>query len=695
MKKIISIILCLVLIFALSLSVSARTDSPTYTFTRSVNGKTVATKAIYNVQSIFDLRQIGSLDKTGKITDIDTDRDGNLYVLTTLGKIYKFNNELSFMQEYKVSENGLPADFSEAEGLLLISENEYYIADTAHNRILHVKDGNVIQTIANPTSDLIPDDLIFQPSKLAIDTNGYIYAVSKGCYYGALLFTPDGDFTSFYGANKVSGSILTSLTGIWNRLTQNDIKRSKSKKVLPYDFSDICTDSKGFVYTVSGTNSNGNTGQIRMLSPGGSNILVNCDSTNFGETDIVTRLNETVRQNFCSVAVDEDGFIYALDSAYGFIYVYDNRSNLIAAFGGGRGHGEQMGTYINACSLAFKNGKLFVADSYNQNITVYSKTEFGANYLTAQKYTNESDYNAALPYWKKVLNEDAMNYLALKGMGNAAYFNNDYKTAMEYAEKSYDKTLYSSALAQIQTEYYGRNFAWIFPLAIAALAAVVALLLVSIKKKLVFIKNAKLHTCFAAMYHPFGAFYDIKYRSLGSLPIAAALTVLFFLSSAFCTISSDFRYTSFDPATYNVIFQLIQTVGIIALWTVSNWGVSSLMGSKGRIKEVYVVTSYATLPLIIYNIISTPLSHVLASESSFAISGLKAIAYIICGIMLCVGLMTIHEESFTKILAMMFLTVVLMILVVFVIFMFAILLTQCYSFIRDIVSEVIQWNRLN
>ena len=85
----------------------------------------------------------------------------------------------------------------------------------------------------------------------------------------------------------------------------------------------------------------------------------------------------------------------------------------------------------------------------------------------------------------------------------------------------------------------------------------------------------------------------------------------------------------------------------------------------------------------------------LASESSFAISGLKLIAYFVCGIILCVGLMTIHEENFTKILAYMVLTVVLMILVVFVIFMIAILLTQCYTFIRDIVLEVIQWNKLN
>lgn len=694
MKKITTIILIFVLAFTVPLVASAETDSPTYTFTRSVNEKTVATKAIYNVQSLLDLKQIGTFNETGKIADIESDKNGNLYILTSSGRIFMFNSDFEFVKECFVYENNQSVDFSDAEGILVISENEYYIADTVHNRILHISDNTVVQTIADPSSDLIPDDLSFQPSKLAIDANGYIYAVSKGCYYGAFLFTPEGEFASFYGANTVSGSVLTTISNIWNRLTQNDVKRSKTKKVLPYDFSDIFTDEKGFVYTVSGTNSNGDLGQVRMLSPGGSNILLNCDSTNFGESDSVTRLNEKVRQNFCSVTVDENGFIYALDNTYGFIYVYDNRSNLIAAFGGGRGHGTQAGTFVNACSLAFGNNKVYVADSYNQNITVFSRTQFGESYLTAQKFTNESDYTSALPYWEEVINEDSMNYLALKGLANAAYFNADYSSAMDYAKKANDKSLYSAALSQVQTEFYSKHFVWIFPLAIAALIALVLLILISIKKKLTIIKNVQLNTCVSTMYHPFRAFYDIKYRGQGSVVIALVLTALFFLSGAFCTICSDFRYTNFDASVYNIAFQLVQTIGIILLWTVGNWAISSLMGGKGRIKEVFIVTAYATLPLILFNVISTPLSHIIASESSFAISGLKILAYIICGIVLCVGLMTIHEESFTRVLALAFLTVVMMILIVFVVFMIGILLTQCYGFIRDVVSEVIQWNKL-
>lgn len=694
MKKLFTVFLCLTAVFSLSLSVSAGTESPTSTFTRSVGNKTVATKAIYSPLENISMGSAGSLEETGEIKDIKADKQGSLYVLTAKGNIYKFNNDFSDFTEISVYRNGEKVDFSGSEGILVLSDNSLYICDTEHNRVLLTENGEVKQIISNPTSDLIPEDFVFQPSKISVNKNGYLYVVSKGCYYGALLFTPEGEFASFYGANTVSGSILTSLTNIWNRLTQNDVKRSKTKKVLPYDFSDIYTDEKGFVYTVSGTNSNGNLGQIRMLSPGGSNILLNCDSTNFGETDSVVRLNEKVRQNFCSVTVDENGFIYALDSSYGFIYVYDNRSNLMAAFGGGRGLGNQKGTFARANSLTYSNGRLFVSDSYNHNITVYTETEFGRLYLTAQKYTNQSDYASAKPYWEKVLNEDSMNLQALGGLGNAAYFENDFKTAMRYAEKAGDTALYSSALSQVQEEFYGKNFAWIFPLAIAAVSAIVAVTLISIKKKIVIIKNVKLHNCVTAMFHPFKSFYDIKYRDQGSVSLAVALTLLYFLSAAFCTICSDFRYTTFDASNYNVAFQLVQTIGIIALWTVGNWGMSSLTGGKGKIKEVFVVTAYSTVPLILFNVISTPLSHILASESSFAITALKTVSYILCGIVMCVGLMTVHEESFPKILALAFLTVILMIFIVFVLFMIAILLTQFYGFLRDAVSEVIQWNKL-
>lgn len=93
-------------------------------------------------------------------------------------------------------------------------------------------------------------------------------------------------------------------------------------------------------------NSDGNVGQLRMLSPGGTNILEGSDTANYGEPDVVKRLNNVIRQNFSGIQADGRGFIYALDATYGLIYIYDTDSNLIAAFGGGRGAWQSGGDLL-------------------------------------------------------------------------------------------------------------------------------------------------------------------------------------------------------------------------------------------------------------------------------------------------------------------------------------------------------------
>ena len=695
MKKIKRFVAVLLVVLCFGgLAVSANTDTPTETFTRTTGEKTVPTKPVYAVERRLDVRNLNISGELGNIQDIDHDEDGNLYVLTSNSRLFRISDDDMSVYEYHIQMDGRTVDFTGAEGIRAISKENLYLADTKNGRILQIENEKVSLEIETPQSELIPDNFDFQPAKIAVDKKGYIYAASKGSYLGALLFTPEGEFSAFFGANTVKGTFLTVLSNIWNRLTQNDVKRSKSRKTLPYDFSDIFVDASGFVYTSTGMNANGDVGQIRKLSPSGTNILSNSDSINYGEKDKVKRLNYTVKQNFSGISADADGFIYALDSEYGLIYIYDEQSNLLAAFGGGRGLGNQNGTFVSACSMTLSEDKLYVADSFNQNITVFSKTEFGKNLFSAQKATIDSDYEVAKPLWNKVLASDSMNYLAYKGLSRAAYSDGDWEAAMNYAEACSDSELYSLALKEVNSEFQTRNFAWILLIAVSGCIGLVVLIIISIRKKLVIIRNAKLQRAVSAMYHPFAAFYDIKYRGLGSLALATIFTVLFFLSGAVNTINSDFRYTSFDAATYNVAFQAVQTIGLVLLWTVANWGVCTLIEGKGKLKEVFTVTAYSTLPIIIYNFVSTPLSHILTSENSAAISGLRFLAYAICGIMLAVGLMTIHDISFPRFIMTAVLTVLHMILFVFVLFMVGILLTQFYNFIFNIIEEGLQWKAM-
>ena len=71
------------------------------------------------------------------------------------------------------------------------------------------KVGQIIKTITLPDSPLIPDLLkqTFSPIRITRDQDGYIYVLSHGCFYGALLYHPSGEFLGFYGANTVKTTL--------------------------------------------------------------------------------------------------------------------------------------------------------------------------------------------------------------------------------------------------------------------------------------------------------------------------------------------------------------------------------------------------------------------------------------------------------------------------------------------------------
>ena len=125
----------------------------------------------------------------------------------------------------------------------------------------------------------------------------------------------------------------------------------------------------------------------------------------------------------------------------------------------------------------------------------------------------------------------------------------------------------------------------------------------------------------------------------------------------------------------------------------ANWGISTLQEGKGRLREVFIVTSYSVLPLILYNIVSIPLTYVVADAGSALISGLHLLALILCGVLLSVGLMKIHDYSFFKLLVTALISVLLIILIIFVVFMVGMLLAQFFGFFVEAATELIRNNK--
>lgn len=702
-KKVFTVLLSVGLMLSFGLTSSAEqlrsTDSFTHQDTRNGKQISVAMPDVYRPIGTVDASSLSLKEGYGTISDIACDEQGHCFVLSEDGVIVEFDENFQFVS-YRTALDvaGKEMDFAGARGIY-VREDELYIADTMNARVLCLRGNQVIKEIVLPESSLIPSDFVFSPTKVAKDSKGYIYVISEGSYYGAVMYSPQGVFLGFYGANTVKGGVLSTLETIWDSLTRNDIKRAKTVKALPFQFVDICIDKNDFVYTCTGITSQSNaSGQIRMLSPGGTNILfrrqyngvrTGASSFVFGETDQVKRLNKKIVQDFENVQVDKNGFLYALDSTYGLIYVYDTDCNLLTAFGGGRGTGTQTGVFASATALAVCKDRVYVADSQYNNVTVFTLTEFGYSLLSAQRKTLDAAYAESRSDWEYVLKRDAYNQLAMRGMAKISYINGDYENALRYAEEGLDYVIYGQALSILQTKWITRNFTWLFCGVILITALIVTVVIYKKKKGLRLIQNHKIKVFLGGFIHPFEAYSAVRYQNMGSVKITIGMMAAFFVSSVLAAICSNFRYTSFDEASFSSLFQILKTIGLILLWSLANWGISVLLQGIGKFKHVLIVTSYSVLPLVICNFVSVPLSYLITSPTSTLMSGLNLVAMIWTGIVLTIGLMQVHNFTFPRFAASVAGGLFFMVLILLVAFIFGILITQLGGFVITILMEAI------
>ena len=705
MKKIISIF-CLSLALALIFcsAVSAET-STSFSHINEPDGtqSTVLSRELYNTEYYITAAKLGLKESLTGLSDICFGPSGEIYALCDTGsRLIRIKPDYTLDREYTVTDkNGEKLSFDGAKGIFVDENGLIYISDTGNERVIITDNsGRVTEIRKSPDSDLIPADFVFQPTAVARDEQGFLYILSQGCYYGALTYSPSGEFKGFYGANSVETTVLDTMQFIWEKLTGNDAKKSATVKKLPYSFTDFALDKDGYMLVCTGTTdgvTNGK-GQIRKISPGGTDILYTdtkngksslSTTVNFVENTVVKRKITPCPQNFISLAVDESGFIYALDSTLGVIYVYDEGCNLLGAFGGGFGAGNQAGIFKAANSVAVSGDKLLIADSGNESITVFSISEYGRLLKSAQSLYLKGQYKDAEQYWNRVLALDGGNQAAYRGLAMSKYYDGEYNSALKYAEKGLDYTVYDLAYQTLLKQFIKANFAYIAGGAVLILAAAVAAVILVKKKKRVIIKNPLLSTAAGAVFHPFNSFNDVKYKNRGSLKIATALLFAFFLFSMLGDVAGGFLFSSYSPKSYNVFYTVAKTVLLVLLWSVANWLVGALFSGKAALKEIYIATAYSLIPLIVYKVLSLVLSYILPLSGATFINGLYTAVLIYTFFILSVAVMTVQEYGFFKFLGTGALTLFGMLLVIFILFMVIVQIQQLGIFISSVFMEVV------
>lgn len=699
MKKIMYFLIIFVILCTTAFSVSAA-DIPYETYTYWLDGEkktAVSIKPLYEYSSVIDGITLG-VGEFSEPTDMALDVNGTLYLLDSgNARIIALNQEgvLQNVIENLVYE-GKNLDFKESDGISVTPKGDILIADTVNARVIRIQaDGTVKGIIYVPNSSVIPDGFNFQPTKAVEDSEGYVYVLSNGSYYGALVYDNKNEFCGFYGANEVQSTILDFFGNIWKKLTQTEEKRKASEQKIPYQFIDMAIDKNNFLYTITGQTSawSVNTGQIRCMNPKGKNILKtytgdSASSFDFGdESELrIDKSSQYKETNFERLCIDEMGFVYAVDSNFGHIYIYDSQSNPLCVFGGDTG--KQQGTFEYAESIAVFGDKLYVLDSGKNSLTVFNQTEYGRIYKTAQYYTLKGENDKAVELWNEIIRQDKGNQLAHRGIASAYLETEDYPAALQEAKTAVDRTVYALAFKQIRNEFLVNNMIWILPLSI--LLVIGLIVAVKILKNKYGLQGAKseIAISLAMIRHPFEYSNKIKEHKVGSVKLAIAYMIVFFVVTCLFDLGQGFAFGSVDPLDYNAFITLAGTVGIAVLFAVANWAVCVLASGKARFREIFTVTGYALVPLIINQILQLALSNITVPEETAILSVINVVAYIATGIILCIGISILQEYDFFKFLGTFILTVIAMGLIIFILFMLGILLQELTEFVRSVFREL-------
>lgn len=352
--------------------------------------------------------------------------------------------------------------FSSPSGVFVDGEN-IYVADSDNERVVQFtleKDANGIgygkvrEVFTRPEGIYYDAGQTFKPEKVLVDAAKNVYVCITTITRGAVVFSREGDFNGYYGANRVQKTGEVILNAFWKLImTTEQIKRMK--RSVPVEITNFDIDDDNFVYTVSKSKSS-DSDTLKKMNSAGTNIFINLgyNEYSFGDPLVKYYRGTTYSSQICDVDVGPNGEINLLDLQTGRVFQYDDECTLMFVFGG---NGDQKGTFTTVNAIESRGTNVYVLDSRKSAITVFKRTEFGSIVHEAMSLFNAGKYNEAMEPWNEVLRRDSNYWMAYIGLGNAYLNAKDYEKAMDnfYLQS---RSGYSDAFKSWRMNFIRENF---------------------------------------------------------------------------------------------------------------------------------------------------------------------------------------------------------------------------------------------
>ena len=717
LTKVLILVIVAVMLFGTVYSSAANTYD---TYTYSIDGEPLMSPTAYSALDDFDAIDMNlaasGVPSLKTANDIVADEKGNLYIadsdhnrIVVLNKYYEYVTSLSSY----VDENNKEQTLKNPKGVFVTDPNKtadgesfIYVCDTDNFQVvIFDRDYNYVRTIEKPDSPILTKDA-FTPTSIAVDIYGRIFIVSTSCYEGVIVLSSEGDFTGFIGAQKVTFSLIQM---IWRRF-QTKEQREASVKNIAVAYNNITVDEDGFIYVTSNTtkqeemmnqykaikSKSSTYSPVKKLNSQGTEIMKR--NGFFDPGGEVAILGSSQVSQITDVSVGNEGSWTILDKSRSRMFTYDQNGNLLFAFGNS---GDQLGNGIDFVAMTYQvvdgEYRLVLLDnsSSGYKITVYSPTSYCDTIMAALHNQNENNYSQSIYFWQDVLTQNNNFDLAYIGIGKALYSQGKYEEAQEMLSSAYETEYYSKAFIQIRNGIVAK---WLLPLVILIIAVIVLFLkflgYAKRKNKATSLKVGRktyweeLLYAFHLVFHPFDGFWDLKHEKRGSVRAATTILAIATVSLFYQSIGKGYTFNTRGADDANIFLTIGLVAAVVLLFCVSNWCLTTLFEGEGSFRDIYIATGYSLAPLPIFLIVSTLLSNVLTITEGSIVNLVSSLGFVWVGLLLFFGVLVTHDYSIGKNFITVLGTIVAMLIILFVIVLFASLVVQMVTFIIAIFSEI-------
>ena len=193
-----------------------------------------------------------------------------------------------------------------------------------------------------------------------------------------------------------------------------------------------------------------------------------------------------------------------------------------------------------------------------------------------------------------------------------------------------------------------------------------------------------------SLVHPFDGFFEIRFRNHGSAFLATLLLIAYAVLNCL-----KFQYTGF-PMNMNNIEEMdalslfISVVSVVALFTISNWTVTTLFNGKGKMKDIFIVVCYSLTVPIIGDAIVTFASNFVTLDEVMILTSVQMLCYAYFAFLVIAGLTTIHEYGFGGSIMSIVMSIVAAAIILFIGILVFTMLERMVSFFSSVAEELMR-----